>query len=201
MYYPPCGIYSDNYAKDMMVVRTRFQWVSLLGFFALLLGFPTYPFVNEDILRVVISIVILIIAVEGINIVTGYCGQITLGQAAFMLMAGNLTGILHMYIIGPVLLAAGLGWLSFWVYLPIVTIVSILVGLFFALPTAKVKELYLALTTLAAHFVIFWVMRWIPKMLGMHQAVTGMPVPPRQLGALPLTPPSVSISLPSSSVS
>lgn len=162
--YPPSGIYSDNYASDMAIIRTKFQWALLAGLLVLLLALPFFPFMSSYVLRVITNVAILIIAVQGINIVTGYCGQITLGQSAFMLLGGYVSGILSSEVLTPLLAPSGLAWLSFWISVPVAVLCTVVVGTFFALPSARVKELYLALTTLAAHFIITWGCRNIPPM-------------------------------------
>jgi len=143
MYYPPSGVYNDSYAKDLIVVRTTFQWVMLVGGLGLVLALPFFS--SDYIVRVAIDIFIVLIAVHGINIVTGYCGQITLGQAAFMVLGGYIAGI-----------AVETLNLNFWLAMLISIIGCVIVGVFFALPSVKVKEMYLALVTLAAHFIIIW---------------------------------------------
>jgi len=186
MYYPPSGTYSDSYAKDMVIVRTRLQWVLLVGFLALLFAFPLSPFASEDILRVLVHLAIIIIAVHGINIVTGYCGQITLGQAAFVLIGGYVSGIMSNEVLGPALAGTGWEWLQFWIAMPVAVIATVILGLLFALPTARVKELYLALVTFAAHFIILWALRWVPYMMGgrfQSWGAAGIPLPAPAIGS------------------
>lgn len=165
MYYPPSGVYNDSYAKEQVIVRTRFQQVMLALFLILLLAFPFIPGISNYILRVTSDILIVLIAVHGINIVIGYCGQITLGQAAFMLLGGFTAGILSQELN-----------IGFWPGMLAAIIVCVVIGVIFALPSVKVKELYLALSTLAAHFIIVWALIQIPLMFGRNWGVTGVHV-------------------------
>ena len=91
---------------------------------------------------------ISIITVQGLNLLTGYTGQISLGQAAFMTDGGYISA----------LLVNNLGW-SFFAALPAAALGAGLVGLIFGLPSLRVKGFYLVMATLAAQFIIPWFTR------------------------------------------
>lgn len=171
MYYPPSGIYNDSYAKDLTIVRTRFQWLMLATALALISALPL--FTSDYVVRVTIDIFIILIAVHGINIVTGYAGQITLGQGAFMVLGGYIAGIMSQQL-----------QLNFWLALLISIVGSVIVGVIFALPSVKVKEMYLALVTLAAHFIIIWACLYIPAMFGLTWGATGLYLTPASFAGL-----------------
>ena len=173
--YPPCGTYNDSYDKDMSIVRTKTQWSLLVAFLAFIFAFPFLPFVSGYIVSVLIDIAIVLIAVQGINIVTGYCGQITLGQAGFVMIGAYTSAII----------SNELG-LSFWIALPVAGITATLLGLFFALPAVRVKGLYLALATLAAQFIIMWTLRYVPEMFGLIWGAAGLRAPAPMLGSISL---------------
>ena len=137
----PCGTYDESYAEDMAIVRTRLQWIILVGGLILLASLPL--FVGGRWLNLLNLIGISLIAVHGLNILTGYCGQISLGQAAFMAVGAYTSGIL----------TAKLGF-SFWAALPCAALSAGVVGLIFGLPSLRVKGFYLAMATLAAQFII-----------------------------------------------
>lgn len=174
--YPPSGTYNDSYQKDMAVVRTKTQWVLVIVFLVLLFAFPTLPFVGGYLIKVVSDIAIVVIAVMGINLLTGYCGQITIGQSAFAMLGGYVSAVL----------TTELGF-SFWIGVPCGGIAAAIIGLFFGLPSLRVKGLYLALTTLAAFFVITWTVRYVPQMVGQPWGVTGVQAPPPKLGGMVFT--------------
>lgn len=164
--YPPSGVYSDAYDKDMVIIRTKLQWVLLLGFIVLLCTIPLW--LSEEWTRFIIMVFITIIAVQGLSILTGYCGQINIGQSAFMMVGAFTSGLLT-YLAD---------W-NFWLALPCAGILAALVGVLFGLPTARVKELYLALTTLAAQFILLWIAFYqTPKRMG----ATGFMAPPPAIG-------------------
>lgn len=137
----PCGTYDESYAEDMAIVRTRLQWIILIGGLILLASLPL--FVGGRWLNLLSLIGISLIAVHGLNILTGYCGQMSLGQAAFMAVGAYTSG----------LLTAKLGF-SFWAALPCAALSAGIVGLIFGLPSLRVKGFYLAMATLAAQFII-----------------------------------------------
>lgn len=137
----PSGIRSFDYGKDGAVVLTKWQWVMMLGGLALLFACPL--FVAGHIIHLINSILIIIIAVEGLNLLTGYCGQISLGQSAFVGIGAYTTG----------LLVTKLGF-SFWATLPCAALTAGIVGLIFGLPSLRVKGFYLAMATLAAQIII-----------------------------------------------
>ena len=130
----PAGTYDTSYAKDMAIVRTRTQWVLLAGFLVLLIAFPW--FLGRDWLGTFSLISIILIAVFGLHITTGLCGQINLGQTAFMAVGAYTSAVL----------TAKLG-LPFLVGLPCAGIMAGIVGLIFGAPSLKVKGFYLAMST------------------------------------------------------
>ena len=73
----PSGTFDRNYGEDMAIVRTPFQWFLLMGFLTLLLTMPLWT--SSSILYLANLIGISLIAVQGLNILTGYCGQLNLG--------------------------------------------------------------------------------------------------------------------------
>ena len=157
----PCGTFNDSYNKDFAIVRTRLQWGLFIAFLLFVLLFPLFPFATSRILNFLITTAIVIIAVQGVNILTGCAGQITLGQAAFMAVGGYIF----------VLLSVNLGW-SFWACLLCGAIGSALMGLLFGLPALKIKGFYIAMTTLAAQFIIIYLIFVIPNITGGGEGLT-----------------------------
>ena len=147
MIYRECGQYNPTYAKDMRIlslVQDRWAMAALL-----LVAFVVIPLVATDYWLSSILTVFLIfsLAAIGLNLLTGYCGQLSLGHAAFMAVgayaAFNFAVRLHL----PVLLNfIGAGF------------VAAGVGLLFGLPSLRIKGFYLVVATLAAQFTIEWVL-------------------------------------------
>ena len=99
----PGGTFNEDYGQDTAVVRTGTQWILFISLLLVLIAIPF--FTSNYILSVINVIGISIIAVHGLNILTGLSGQISLGQAAFVAVGAYTSAIL----------ATKLG-LSFWVW-------------------------------------------------------------------------------------
>lgn len=142
----PAGEFDESYAQDMATIRQPWQWALLFAFLAALYTLPLYA--SQGLVALVNRIGITIIAVQGLSILTGFTGQISLGQAAFMTTGGYISA----------LLVNNLGW-SFLAALPAAALGAGLVGLLFGLPSLRVKGFYLVMATLAAQFIIPWITR------------------------------------------
>lgn len=141
----PCGIFDTSYIQDMAILRTPLQKALALAGILLLFSFPA--FASSHVIVILNMIGITLIAVQGLNILTGYTGQISLGQAAFMAV-GAYTSTLLVIKGFPFLLA-----------LPCAALSAGVVGLIFGLPSLRIKGFYLAMATLAAQFIIPWFFR------------------------------------------
>jgi branched-chain amino acid transport system permease protein len=163
----PCGTRNFDYARDMAVLRTRTHWVLFLALLAILFTMPLY--LSKYWLGVSNLIGITIIAALGLNLLVGYCGQLSVGHAGFIAVGAYTTAILAGKLGVPFLLA-----------LLCSGIMAGLVGLVFGLPSVRVKGFYLAITTIAAQFIIIWIVN--------HWSVTGgfvgISVPPASIGPL-----------------
>jgi branched-chain amino acid transport system permease protein len=166
----PCGTFQENYAQDMAIIRTKTQWGILAAFLILLFTFPL--FLSDTLLTIVTVIGITVISVHGLNILTGYCGQISMGHAAFMAVGGYTSGVL----------CTKLGW-SFFAALPCAALTAGLVGLIFGLPSLKIKGFYLIMATVAAQFIIIWVILQLYNITG---GPNGLPVPRPEIGGFVL---------------
>ncbi|MDD5337793.1 MAG: branched-chain amino acid ABC transporter permease [Dehalococcoidales bacterium] len=110
---------------------------------------------------------ISVISVLGLNILTGYCGQISLGHAGFMAVGGYVSAML----------TANLGW-PFWAALPCAGLAAGLVGILFGLPSLKIKGFYLIMATVAAQFIVIWL---ILQFRGFTGGTDGLAVPRPEL--------------------
>lgn len=155
----PAGDFDTTYAHDLKTIRQPWQWVIFVMFILALYSLPSYA--NQSVVSLVNRICITIIAVQGLSILTGYTGQISLGQAAFMTTGGYISA----------LLVGVLGW-PYLISLPAAALGAGLVGLFFGLPSLRVKGFYLAMSTLAAQFIIPWFTRNVfPELLNGAQGL------------------------------
>lgn len=141
------GTFNQSYAQDMAILRTKTQRVILLAFLAFLFTCPL--FIGERWLTIMTIIGISVVSVHGLNILTGYCGQISMGHSAFMAVGGYTSAIL----------CAKLGF-SFWAAMPCAALFAGLVGLIFGLPSLRVKGFYLIMATISAYFIISWLVHF-----------------------------------------
>jgi branched-chain amino acid transport system permease protein len=162
----PCGTRNYSYAQDMAIVRTRTQWVLLIAFLVFLFTLPLY--LGNYWLSVANLIGITIIAVTGLNILVGYCGQLSIGHAGFMAVGAYASAII-----------SGKLGLPF----PVAFICSGLlaggVGLVFGIPSVRVKGFYLAITSIAAQFIILYIINHWTSLTG---GFNGISVPYASLG-------------------
>jgi len=106
------------------------------------------PMVTSEYMfrAILIPFVIMSVAALGVNILVGYCGQISLGSGAFMAVGAYAAFNFFVRVEGmPVLAALVLGGVC-----------SAAFGILFGLPSLRVKGLYLAVATLAAQFFSDW---------------------------------------------
>jgi branched-chain amino acid transport system permease protein len=144
----------------MMVFRTRYHWLGLGVFLVLLFLVPL--FARQYWLDLVSTIAITVIAVQGLNILSGNCGQISVGHTAFMAVGAYTSATLAKYWAFP-----------FWLSLPCAGLAAGLAGIFFGLSSLKVKGFYLALTTIAAQFIIIYLIKtplekWTGGAIALH---------------------------------
>lgn len=164
------GTFHENYAKDMAVFRSRRQWGAALAFILFLLVCPL--FFSDRVLTILTMMGIAVISVHGLNILTGYCGQISIGHAGFMAVGGYTSAIL----------CAKLGW-PFWAALPCGALAAGIVGLLFGLPSLKIKGFYLIMATIAAHFIIIWTIIQLHSITG---GADGLSIPRAKIGSIAL---------------
>jgi len=158
----PCGVYNERYAQDMAIVRTKRHWAILLFSLFLLYLFPAFDL--QYFISFINYLSITFIIVLGLQVVTGFCGQVSFGQAAFMAIGAYTSAILTLKF-----------GFSFWLALPLSGLSAGVIGLIGGAPSLRIKGFYLAMATLAIHFLIMWLI--------MHLEITGStqglhPAPP-----------------------
>ncbi len=146
MLYRENGQFKTSYASDQQIFPIRQDRISILLLLAAaVLVVPALA--DEYTFRaIVIPFLILSLAALGLNILVGYCGQVSLGTGAFMAVGAYAAYNFMVRIEGMPLLAAlllGGGCAT-------------LVGVAFGIPSLRIKGLYLAVATLAAQFFVDW---------------------------------------------
>ena len=148
MIYREAGQFKTSYAADQQIFPIR-QDRYVMGV-VLAIAFVGVPLFASDywFTAILIPVLILSLAAVGLNILTGYTGQLSLGTAGFMAVGAfaAFNFILRVPDM-PVLLAFVLAGLT-----------AALVGIAFGLPSLRIKGFYLAVATLAAQFIIEWVL-------------------------------------------
>jgi branched-chain amino acid transport system permease protein len=168
-FYPPSGVYADSYAKDMRIMKTGKQRLMAAGGLVLLVALPHIPGLNGPYhLRLLIGMGIAVIVALGLNILTGYCGQLNVGQSAFMMVGAFTAGLLNAYWQWP-----------FWASVIPAGLVAAAVGVLFGIPSVRLKGLYLALTTLGAQIILSWI-----ALYGITVTAAGFSVEPVRLGSI-----------------
>jgi branched-chain amino acid transport system permease protein len=146
MLYRENGQFKTTYASDLQIfpiLQDRIGILALLAF--AVIGVPLLA--DEYLFRaILIPFLILSLAALGLNILVGYCGQISLGTGAFMAVGAYAAYNFLVRIDGmPMLAAILLGGVC-----------AMAVGIVFGIPSLRIKGLYLAVATLAAQFFLDW---------------------------------------------
>ncbi len=146
MFYRENGQYKTSYAADQQMLPILQDRVFLAG--VVVFAFVAVPFLVSDylFLSLLIPFLILALAAIGLNLLVGYCGQISIGHAAFMAVGAY----------AAYNLALRIPQLNFLVVLVLAGLIAAAVGMLFGIPSLRIKGLYLAVATLAAQFFMDW---------------------------------------------
>ncbi len=160
--------FSRSYSHEIQIFRTLFQkfWLGLL--FVLVFAFPY--FADRYSTYIATLVLVSVIGSIGLNILTGYTGQISLGHGAFLGIGAYSYTIL-----------LGKAALPFWLAILLAGGISGILGVVIGMPALRMKGLYLAMATLAFHFIVEQViMNWE----GLTGGYQGLSVPQASLGTI-----------------
>ena len=148
MFYREAGQFKPTYAADAAIFPIFQDRVGIAVILAL--AFIIVPWVATPYLfsAILIPFLILSLAALGLNILTGYAGQVSLGTAAFMAVGAFASYNFMLRVPGMPILLAFIGG----------GVMAALVGILFGLPSLRIRGFYLAVATLAAQFFILWVL-------------------------------------------
>jgi branched-chain amino acid transport system permease protein len=169
----PAGVFFEKHEKVLAFVKWPIHKVALLVGLPLAFLWPLV-FPSDYLLRVAIWVIVWSLAAAGFNLLFGLTGQISLAQGAFMAL-GAFTSIQ--------LAAVGLHPL---LAIPAAGVLVSGVGLVFGLPSLRLKELYLLISTLAAQFFFDWFLR-TEQMAWFTGGAYAKYAPPLNLGPLDLS--------------
>lgn len=197
MLYRETGVFHSTYAEDQAVFRLPLDryavWI-VVAIAVFVIPLVTSNYVLTDLIT---PFLIMSIAALGLNVLTGYCGQLSLGTGAFMALGGFMTyklvtgipsaGALFGVTL-PEISLFGFEPFDIWfvVMLVMTGLITALVGLLFGLPSLKIKGLYLAVTTLAAQFFLIWLFIKVPWFTNYSPAGIA-PAPPQTLFGFDVT--------------
>ncbi len=152
MFYRESGDFKSSYATDQQTFPIKFDRIAVYMFVAFL--FLVVPFFINDYWEksIILPVLVWSLAALGLNILTGYCGQVSLGTGGFMAVGAyasyKLTTSfpeLNMFLV--IIMSGG---------------ITALVGIVFGLPSLRIKGFYLAVATLAAQFFLVWLFNKVP---------------------------------------
>jgi branched-chain amino acid transport system permease protein len=144
------GVFFTSYGGDNALVRTRWQWVAL-GLLVLVLASAPW-WASARWISIGYMMFITAIAVLGLQICTGYAGQVNLGQSAFMGVGAYGAALAMQRLHADAVVAVVCGGAA-----------AALFGLLFGLTAARIKGFYLALTTIAAQAIFHFLVLNLPQ--------------------------------------
>jgi branched-chain amino acid transport system permease protein len=179
MLYREAGDFKTSYPKDSQTFPIAFDrwryWVVLA------IAFLVVPFIINDYWAssLLVPFLIYSIAAIGLNILTGYCGQVSLGTGGFMAVGAYacyklMTSFPDVNIVFLILISGG---------------ITAAVGAAFGLPSLRIKGFYLAVATLAAQFFLVWLFNKVAWFYN-YSASGQISAPERFVFGTPVTGPS-----------
>ncbi|MFD1157970.1 branched-chain amino acid ABC transporter permease [Roseovarius aestuarii] len=176
MFYREAGDFKTSYSDDSQTFPIKFDRYRY--YVVLLVAFAVVPFIINDywVNAVFLPFLIYAIAAIGLNILVGYCGQVSLGTGGFMAVGAYacyklMTSFPEISIIIHVILAGG---------------ITAGVGVLFGLPSLRIKGFYLAVATLAAQFFLVWLFNRVPWFYN-YSASGQISAPERTVLGVPVT--------------
>ena len=146
MFYRETGQFKTSYAADQQIFPIRQDRIGVIAL--LLAAFVVVPLSAGDywFAAILTPFLIFSLAALGLNILTGYAGQLSLGSAAFMAVGAYAAYNFQLRVEGiPILMSFFCAGLC-----------AAAVGVLFGLPSLRIKGFYLAVATLAAQFFVVW---------------------------------------------
>jgi len=152
MFYREAGDFKTSYVDDDQTFPIKFDRYRYYA--VMFAAFAIIPFLVNDywVNAIFLPFLIYSIAAIGLNILTGYCGQVSLGTGGFMAVGAYavyklMTAFPDVSIVFHIVAAGG---------------ITAIVGVLFGLPSLRIKGFYLAVATLAAQFFLVWLFNRVP---------------------------------------
>jgi branched-chain amino acid transport system permease protein len=137
------GYFRTSYGQEQSLLQTRTEKLAASIATLTLLAFPLFatPFQLDLACQAFLASVGAI----SLMLLTGYAGQVSLGHAGLIAAGAFTAGILYREVGAPI-----------WITLPAAAVMGALLGLIFGIPSLRLRGLYLAISTLALHFVVLY---------------------------------------------
>lgn len=158
-----------SYAETNKIFPETYQRVLVLAAMVVALLVPVFG--SNYLVHLLNLTFLAIIGAVGLNLLTGYCGQVSLGHASFLAIGAFVTAIMTNIYDAP-----------FWLAVPVSCLVGAFVGLVVGLPALRFRGIYLAITTLAMHYAIIFVLTTYQARFG-SSATAGISIPAPALGS------------------
>ncbi|SFO11796.1 amino acid/amide ABC transporter membrane protein 2, HAAT family [Roseovarius lutimaris] len=176
MFYREAGDFKTSYTEDNQTFPIKFDRYRYYA--VLVFAFAVVPFVINDywVNAVFLPFLIYAIAAIGLNILVGYCGQVSLGTGGFMAV-----GAYAVY-----KLMTAFPDVSMFIHVILAGVITAGVGVLFGLPSLRIKGFYLAVATLAAQFFLVWLFNRVPWFYN-YSASGQISSPERTVLGVPIT--------------
>nr|WP_170539754.1 branched-chain amino acid ABC transporter permease [Ruegeria arenilitoris] len=181
MFYREAGDFKTSYRDDNQTFPIKFDRYRY--YVVLAVAFGIIPFIINDYWAnaLLLPFLIYAIAAIGLNILVGYCGQVSLGTGGFMAVGAYacyklMTAFPDVSMFIHVILAGG---------------ITAIVGVLFGLPSLRIKGFYLAVATLAAQFFLVWLFNRVPWFYN-YSASGQINAPERDVFGIIITGPNAS---------
>lgn len=138
------GHFRTSYAQDFRLIQTPLERRWLAALLVALIGFPLIA--SPFLLDLASQALLAMVGALALMLLTGFAGQVSLGHAGLLAAGAFTAGILFKELGAP-----------FWITLPAAALVGALLGVVFGLPSLRLRGLYLAVSTLALHFLVAYV--------------------------------------------
>ena len=181
MIYREAGQFKTSYASDQAIFPiVQDRVLVVLGIVA---AFVVPPLIGDDywLQAVLIPFLIYALAALGLNLLTGYAGQLSLGTGAFMAVGAY----------SAFKLVSAFPWLNIVLVFLLSGLIAALVGVVFGIPSLRIKGFYLAVATLAAQFFLIWLFNKVGWFVNYAPSGT-ITAPPRTVLGIMVTGPQAS---------
>ena len=178
MIYREAGQFKTSYAADQAVFPIVQDRVVVGAFLALAFVLPPALASEYWLQAVLIPFLVYAMATVGLNLLTGYAGQVSLGTGGFMAVGAY----------AAFKLTTGFPGLSILLVFVLAGVIAALVGIVFGLPSLRIKGFYLAVATLAAQFFLIWLFNKVGWFVNYASSGT-ITAPPRTVMGFMVTGP------------